>query len=196
MNSIKEKLERKEKELKLYEIRFNLLKSGQNSDHDKIPNNIINPNINYNMDEYLKNFIMKKYNKNNNYKILRHEIEEYDFTKYEINNLKELQKTLLYLFNRYSYLVNDILEDKWILYNNNDNQNKYELIENQFILDNSLFVENKNDQDLIFFVKNVMNIGKILAKKINYKMYTKFYDDEYHNICWMIFIFTKISENQ
>ena len=97
---------------------------------------------------------------------------------------------LNYLLNRYSFIVNEILEDKWILYEKK-NQNKYELEETQFAFDNSITTSNKNDDDFIFFVKYIMNICKTLAKKVGYKMHTKFYDDEYHDICWLIFVFSE-----
>ena len=36
-----------------------------------------------------------------------------------------------------------------------------------------------------------MNLCKILAKKVGYTVHTKFYNDEYHEICWLIFIFSE-----
>jgi hypothetical protein len=190
MEIIKEKLNKRESKMNLYEKKFNLFKNNITLSENKSMNYLMNPNINYRYDDYLKNHIVKNYNKNNDYKILRYELEEYEFNNIEINNIKQLQNKIKYLLNRYSFIVNDIIEDKWILYEKT-NQNKYELEDSQFAFDNSISISNKNDEDFIFFIKNILSICKLLSKKIGYKMHTKFYDDEYHNICWLIFIFSE-----
>jgi hypothetical protein len=190
MEIIKEKLNKREIEMNFYEKKFNLYKNNISSSENKSMSYLMNPNINYKYEDYLKNHIVKNYTKNNDYKILRYELEEYNFNDMEIKNIKELKNKINYLLNRYSFIVNEILEDKWVLYEKKA-QNKYELEETQFAFDNSVSTSNKDDEDFIFFVKCIMNVCKTLAKKVGYKMHTKFYDDEYHDICWLIFVFSE-----
>ncbi len=190
MELIKEKINKRQSEMTLYEKKFNLYKNTISQSENNSMSHIMNPNINYRIDDYLKNYIVKNYKKNNDYKILRYELDEYNFDNIEIKNISELKNKINYLLNRYTFIVNDILEDKWILYKNT-NQNKYELNEKQFAFDNSVSISNKNDGDFVFFIKNMINICKTLAKKIGYSMHTKFYDDEYHDICWLIFVFSE-----
>ena len=195
MDITKERISKREKELKLYEKKFNLFKKPISLSENKDMSKILHPKNNYKMDEYLKSFIVKNYSSNNDYKVLKYELEDFNFDNYKINNLSDLKNNIKYLLNRYSFIVKDILEDKWLLYDNNISQNKYELENNQFTFDNSISINKKNDDDLVFYIKNMMSICKKLASKVNYKMYTKFYDDEYYDICWLMFIFTEKNKN-
>lgn len=190
MELIKQKLNKRESEMKLYERKFNLYKNNITSSENKSMKHLMNPLINYRYEDYLKNHIVKNYTVNNDYKVLRYELEEYNFDNMEIKNINDLKNKINYLLNRYSFIINEVLEDNWIFYEKK-NQLKYELEDNQFIFDNSITISNKNDEDLVFFIKNMMSMCKTLAKKIGYKMHTKFYDDEYHDICWLIFIFSE-----
>lgn len=194
MEVIKEKLNKRELQMNLYEKKFNFYKSNMSMSENKSMSHLMNPNINYKHDTYLKNYIVKNYIKNNDYKVLRYELEEYEFNNIEIKNVRQLKNKIKYLLNRYSFIINEIVEDKWILYETGD-QNKYELGESQFAFDNSISISNKNDDDFIFFIKHILSICKVLSKKIGYKMHTKFYDDEYHGVCWLIFIFSEKNKN-
>ena len=58
-------------------------------------------------------------------------------------------------------------------------------------MDNSILSKYKDDSNLLFFLKKIYKILTEMASQINYKVTTKFYDDEYHEICWLIFVFSK-----
>jgi hypothetical protein len=187
MELLQKRLELRTKELHSYETKFNLLKT-----RDALPeitDIVLDPNINYLNDNCALNFFSSKlkttkYNLN---LILKKELEDYDFNNYKLsnNNLKSIE----YLFNRYNSLINSITEDKWILYQNN--QTKYELKADEFVIDNSVSIKDKNNPELIYYLKKLIKICKILAKTQGYNVFTKFYDDDYHEICWLIFVFTK-----
>ena len=189
MEAIKEKLNKREIEMNLYEKKFNFFKNTAISPENKIKNCLINPNINYRYEEYLTGYNI---NNNNNHKLLKYELAEYDFNNniIEIKDITELKNKLNYFLYRYSFLTKDFLEDKWVLYDKL-NQNKYELEEKQFIFDNSVLISNKNNKEFVLYIKQIINLCKILAKKIGYTMHTKFYNDEYHEICWLIFVFSE-----
>lgn len=186
-----ERLINKTKELKNYEKKFNLLK--KNYEEENASFNNINYLTNYMNDDYLLNFEINKINKSNTKqnidKILRHELDKMDFN-IEIKNVADLQNKMTYFFNRYNFIIKNIIEDNWIIFRK-ENQTKYELKEGEFVYDNSVLIKNKENPDLIYFLKKIFKLSNILAKKINYKVYTKFYDDEYHDICWLIFVFAK-----
>jgi hypothetical protein len=192
MESIKEKLNKREIEINLYEKKFNFFNNTPIMPENKIKNCLINPNINYKYEEYLVSYNI---NNNNNHKLLKYELAEYDFNNnnndiIEIKDITELKNKLNYLLYRYSFLAKDFLEDKWILYDHK-NPNKYELEDKQFIFDNSILISDKTNKDFILYIKQIMNLCKILAKKVGYTVHTKFYNDEYHEICWLIFIFSE-----
>ena len=182
---IEERLRVRELELKTYENKFNLLKNRSESENKTV----LDPMINYLNDNYM---LASNYNriKNNNHMmntILRHELENpSDIT---INNNNDLSKMVVYLFNRYNYLLKNITEDNWTIYKDKDNQFKYELKPNEFVLDNSISINNKNNPDLTLFLKKIHNIIKRIANMVNYSVHIKSYDDEYHMICWLIFVF-------
>ena len=188
MELIKEKLNKRELEMRLYEKQFIFFKNILiSSEENKIKNCLINPNINYKYENYLTGYNIN----NNNYnKVLKYELEEYDFNNINIKNVQELQNKIIYLLHRYSFIANNFLEDKWILYEQ-QNQNKYELEDKQFIFDNSILISNKNNKDFIVFIENIIKFCKILVKKIGYTIHTKFYNDDYHDICWLIFVFSE-----
>jgi hypothetical protein len=182
-----ERLINKTSELKNYEKKFNLLKNIQ---IPNVKNNLFNFDINYMMDDYLLNFNVNKIKntKENIDKLLRHELEmNFDI---KINNISELQNKINYFFNRYNFIIKNIIEDNWILHKKNL-QTKYELKDSEFVYDNSILIKNKEQANLIYFLKKMYKLCNIMAKQINYKVYTKFYDDEYHEICWLIFVFAK-----
>jgi hypothetical protein len=189
MEAIKEKLNKREIEMNLYEKKLNFFKNTAISSENKIKNCLINPNINYRYEEYLTGYNIN--NNNNNYKLLKYELAEYDFNNnnIEIKDITELKNKINYFLYRYSFLAKDFLEDKWVLYDNK--QNKYEIEEKQFIFDNSISISDKSNNDFVLYIKQIINLCKILAKKVNYTMYTKFYNDEYHDICWLIFVFSE-----
>lgn len=186
-----ERLANKTRELKNYERKFNLLKNNFSEE------NIIklDHNNNYINDEYLLNFQMNKINKlnvrQNIDKLLRIELDQMDFDSVLIKNISDLQNRVKYFLNRYNLIIKDITEDNWTIYKRNVSQNKYELKDGEFVYDNSILIKNKENDNLIYFLKKLYKLTSILAKKINYKVYTKFYDDEYHEICWLIFVFAK-----
>lgn len=188
MELIKEKLNKRELEMRLYEKQFIFFKNILiSSEENKIKNCLINPNINYKYENYLTGYNIN----NNNYnKVLKYELEEYDFNNINIKNVQELKNKIIYLLHRYSFIANNFLEDKWILYEQ-QNQNKYELEDKQFIFDNSILISNKNNKDFIVFIENIIKFCKILVKKIGYTIHTKFYNDDYHDICWLIFVFSE-----
>lgn len=186
MEAIKEKLNKREIEMNLYEKTFNFFNNTAITPENKIKNSLINPNINYRYEEYLTGYNIPN---NNNNKLLKYELAEYKFNNIEIKDIVELKNKLNYLLYRYSFLAKDFLEDKWILYDNK--QNKYELEDKQFIFDNSILISDKNNKDFVLYIKQIINLCKILAKKVNYTMYTKFYNDDYHEICWLIFVFSE-----
>ncbi len=186
MELIQKRLAARTLELKEYENKFNLLK---NQKEPEISNIILNPNTNYLNDNSVLSFFSSQLrsNKNNLNLMLKKELEEYDYNNYKLenNNLKSIE----YLFNRYNSLISNITEDKWVLYQSN--QTKYELQNDEFVIDNSVLIKDKNNSELIYYLKKVIKISKILAKQSGYNVFTKFYDDEYHELCWLIFVFTK-----
>lgn len=185
-----ERLINKTRELKNYEKKFNLLKNHK-SDNKQNNNFDVNyTDINYMIDDYLLDFNANKIkNKKENIdKLLRKELE--NNMNIKINNIIELQNKVNYFFNRYNFIIKDIIEDNWILYKK-DLQTKYELKDGEFVYDNSILIKNKENSDLIYFLKKIFKLCNNMANQINYKVYTKFYDDEYHEICWLIFVFAK-----
>jgi len=189
-----ERLINKTKELKNYEKKFNLLKS-ENKNNSNLQYDL-DFKINYNTEDYMLNFNINKLHKFNNienlFMILRKELEDLDkFENIKITSIDDLKSKVNYLFFRYNKIIKYVIEDNWALYTPESNQTKYELKNNEFIFDNSILIKNKEDPNLIYFLKRLFKISSILAKKINYKVYTKFYDDEYHEICWLIFVFAK-----
>ena len=190
-----ERLINKTKELKNYEKKFNLLKSSfSEEDNSLIKTEYINY-TNYINDDYLLNFYMNKINKlnvrQNIYKLLRYELDQMKFDSVQIKNINELQNKITYFLTRYNFIIKDIIEDNWTIYQKESNQIKYELKDDEFVYDNSILIKNKEDTNLIYFIKKIYKLIRILAQKINYKVYTKFYDDEYHEICWLLFVFAK-----
>ncbi len=192
MEEINNKLIEKEKQLKSYERKFNLLKNNasQNKENTKSLIHLEN----YYTDDYLLNFNYNRLNLDESKKIeelLIKEIETNIYKNKKINNLNELMNITINIFNRYNYLVKNLVEDKWLIYKQTDNQNKYELKSGEFVMDNSILSKYKDDSNLLFFLKKIYKILTEMASQINYKVTTKFYDDEYHEICWLIFVFSK-----
>jgi hypothetical protein len=186
MELIQKRLEVRTTELQTYADRFNLLK---NHNEMTITNISLNPNINYLNDTLVLNFFSSQLrtNKHNLNLVLKKELDEYDFNNYKLanNNLTSIE----YLFNRYNSLVSNITEDKWVLYQSN--QSKYELNNDEFVIDNSVLIKNKNNPELIYYLKKLIKVSKLLANQFGYNVFTKFYDDDYHELCWLIFVFTK-----
>lgn len=185
METVKTFLENRESKLKLYEKKFNLLKNNITI------NNPIKTMVNncYN-DDYLLKFNLNRINSTTNLLLLLKQELENEIPK-NINSLSELKKYINNLFNKYNKLINHITEDKWTLYNQ-FNQTKYELNINEFVIDNSISLINKNDENLIFFLNHVLRIAELASSTINYKVHTRFYDDDTHEICWLIFVFEPI----
>ncbi len=185
-------MEEKEKQLKSYERRFNLLKNNATTQTSS-KKTIIHLD-NYYTDDFLLNFNYNRLNTDSTKKIeelLLKEIESNIYENKKISNLDDLIRLSTNIFNRYNYLVKSLVEDKWLIYKYTDNQIKYELKEGEFVIDNSILSKYKDDNNLLFFLKRIYKILNNVAEQINYKVTTKFYDDEYHEICWLIFVFSK-----
>ena len=125
-----ERLINKTKELKNYEKKFNLLKSSfSEEDNSLIKTEYINY-TNYINDDYLLNFYMNKINKlnvrQNIYKLLRYELDQMKFDSVQIKNINELQNKITYFLTRYNFIIKDIIEDNWTIYQKESNQIKYE----------------------------------------------------------------------
>ncbi len=192
MEEVNIRLIEKEKQLKSYERRFNLLKNNTTTQTSS-KKTIIHLD-NYYTDDFLLNFNYNRLNTDLTKKIeelLLKEIESNIYENKKISNLDDLIRLSINIFNRYSYLVKSLVEDKWLLYKYTDNQIKYELKEGEFVIDNSILSKYKDDNNLLFFLKRIYKILNNVAEQINYKVTTKFYDDEYHEICWLIFVFSK-----
>jgi hypothetical protein len=188
IEQIKQKLNNLESEMFRYKNKFNIYKNKNNlfTKNDSI-NYFVNPKTNYYFSDNLRGS-----RENNPNDLLMYELQKYDFNNYSILDEKELKKNIVYLLNRYNCIVNTITEDKWNIYDNNSVQTKYEITEdNKFVIDNSINKLNKSNPELLFFMQHILEICKVLAKKINYKVYPKFYDDKF-NLCWLIFVFKKI----
>ena len=193
MEEINNKLIEKEKQLKSYERKFNLLKNNTNKDYKEKIKSLIHLE-NYYTDDYILNFNYNRLNLDESKKIeelLIQEIETNIYKNKKINNLNELMSITINIFNRYTYLVKKFVEDKWLIYKQTDNQNKYELKSGEYVMDNSILSKYKDDTNLLFFLKKIYKILNNVSRQINYKVTTKFYDDEYHEICWLIFVFSK-----
>ena len=126
MEEINNKLIEKEKQLKSYERKFNLLKNNA-SQNKKNTKSLIHLE-NYYTDEYLLNFNYNRLNLDESKKIeelLIKEIETNIYKNKKINNLNELMNITINIFNRYNYLVKSLVEDKWLIYKKTDNQNTH-----------------------------------------------------------------------
>ena len=192
MEEINNRLIEKEKQLKSYERRFNLLKNNTTTQTSS-KKTIIHLD-NYYTDNFLLNFNYNRLNTDSTKKIeelLLKEIESNIYENKKISNLDDLIRLSTNIFNRYNYLVRSLVEDKWLIYKYTDNQIKYELKEGEFVMDNSILSKYKDDTNLLFFLKRIYKILNNITEQINYKVTTKFYDDEYHEICWLIFVFSK-----
>jgi len=191
MDKIKEKLLEREFKMITY---ANELNNKKNILFESSPENtVIDPSIDYFKEEELCDKILS-YITNKKEKlseVLKYEMSKYNFYNYSIKNNIELSEKLFYLFNRYNHTVFNITEDNWVLYKYDNLQKKYELKEGEFVLDNSILIKDKKDQSLILCLKNLINISNILCNKIDYQLTTKFYDDKYHQICWLIFVYSK-----
>ncbi len=192
MEEVNIRLIEKEKQLKSYERRFNLLKNNTTTQTSS-KKTIIHLD-NYYTDDFLLNFNYNRLNTDSRKKIeelLLKEIESNIYENKKISNFDDLIRLSTNIFNRYNYLVKSLVEDKWLIYKYTDNQIKYELKEGEFVIDNSILSKYKDDNNLLFFLKRIYKILNNVAEQINYKVTTKFYDDEYHEICWLIFVFSK-----
>lgn len=186
---IETKLNTKYNVLKNYEKKFNLMKN--TNDYQDKTDYVFDPNINYLNNEHIVDFGLRK-NKNlkkNVNEMLSLEMSNFNYSKFNLKN--DFKNLALYLLNKYNYTIKDITEDNWVLYTKNKVQNKYELKDNEFIIDNSILIKNKSQKQLIYFLKNLYIILKNLGKQYEYNVHTKFYDDDYHQVCWLIFIFSK-----
>jgi len=191
MNSelVEKRLNTKYNELKNYEKKFNLIKN--TNDFQQKNDYVFDPNINYLNNEHIVDFGLNK-NKNlkkNVNEMLTLELSNFNYSKFSPKN--DFKSLSLYLLNKYNHTIKDITEDNWVLYTKNKVQNKYELKDNEFIIDNSILIKNKSQKQLIYFLKNLYIILKNLGKQYEYNVHTKFYDDDYHQVCWLIFIFSK-----
>jgi len=186
---IQERLNTRTHNLKLYEKTFNLLKNTQQNETKN--DYIFDPTINYLNNNHLVNFGLKKIRdeKKKLNELLFAELNNFNYSKFnDKNNFKDIS---LFLLNKYNSIIKDITEDIWVIYTKDSKQFKYELKDNEFVIDNSILIKNKSDKNLIFFLKNIYMVLKNLGKQFNYNVHTKFYDDEYHDICWLIFVFSK-----
>ena len=138
--------------------------------------------------EYYNKKLNKFYKQENINRILKIELENFNYDN--ISKSNNLIKNIKFILNRYSSIVKDILEADWEQYSNNtqNTQNKYELKDNEIIFDNSISLKNKTNPELIYFLKNTINILKTICKKSGNKFNIKFYEDKYHDICWIIIL--------
>lgn len=191
MNQFKEKIEKLEKEMILYEKKHNILKSN-NLDNYDINNNFLNLNL-----HVINNNEMIFNTKNNIKNILLYELNNTNFFENNIyNQIKNFENKILYALNRYNLLLSNITEDKWILYKNTNNQYKYELNDNEFVFENSIHTDSKYNDLLQLVLGKLINNINNLCKKYNYSFYNKSYNDinesnEDNNICWILFIIKK-----
>lgn len=188
---IKNKLLDRESVMNAYAEKFNGIKT--DSCESISESSIINPSIDYNKEEELcdKILLYITNKKDKILEVLKYEMAKYNFYDYTIKSELELTEALFYLFNRYNQTVNKITEDSWVLYKSDNQQKKYDLAEGEFVLDNSILIKDKKDPSLILCLKNLINISNILCNKIGYQLTTKFYDDKYHHLCWLIFVYSK-----
>jgi len=162
-----DKLALRESEMKSYARRLNLYKSPSKGSRPKIE---LSTYENLYTDEYLvKNLSHRLTEINDNYLILKHEYDNLDLSKYN----KSL-KSIRYLLNYFIKLTKNVLEcEKW------DEKSEDEW----HIFENSMLINNKNDSNLLYYLKKILNFIKFNYDEEDYKFDVD--EDKYHRMCWI-----------
>jgi hypothetical protein len=121
------------------------------------------------------------------------EMLTYDFMNYipstKIENIDECTKFSINSFNKYQYIVGgeNIEDPEWILLHNSNH--RFKVKSHQKILYNSIEKKYCNDE-LISFLDNIIDYIKRHTDTTKIGVKYIITEDEKHNICWIIVIFS------